>query len=265
MINNLERYKKDLEDLIKKGDLLYIDLIRKYNPDQSVLKLLSKPEIQKIIPDFDKDYQLWYSESLEVIRQILPYRLEDFISYYKPNKNSKRKDLDCENYTISDCLNHLMVNDRWGKKVVGPEAAVIKFEQQLNILKSLKRTFESSLFDIQQLLRFDLFDSELDAARELNKKGFIRSAGALTGVVLESHLLQGTKKHNIKIIKKDSNINDLNDLLKANNVIEIHNWRFIQHLADLRNLCDHKKDREPKKEEVEELIIGTEKIIKTIY
>ncbi len=48
-------------------------------------------------------------------------------------------------------------------------------------------------------------------------------------------------------------------------VYDIVNWRFIQHLGDIRNLCDYNKDREPTKEEVEELINGTEKVIKTIF
>lgn len=39
----------------------------------------------------------------------------------------------------------------------------------------------------------------------------------------------------------------------------------IQHLGDIRNLCDHNKDREPTKEEVEELINGIDQIIKTNF
>ena len=38
-------------------------------------------------------------------------------------------------------------------------------------------------------------------------------------------------------------------------IYDIINWRFIQHLGDIRNFCDHKKQREPLKEEIEELII----------
>jgi len=36
-------------------------------------------------------------------------------------------------------------------------------------------------------------------------------------------------------------------------------------LADLRNLCNHDKKREPEKEEIEDLIDGAEKIMKTIF
>jgi len=110
-----------------------------------------------------------------------------------------------------------------------------------------------------------LFNSELDVARELNKKGFTRGTGAVVGVVLEKHLSQVCENHKIKVTKQKPTINDFNQLLKDNDVIEMPTWRFIQHLADLRNLCDHNKEREPRKEEIEELINGVEKVTKTIF
>jgi len=266
--NKLEKYKKDLDSLINKGVLLYVSLLKEYDTDirEKITKILEKCTVKKNIPDFHKEYQSWYSEALELIRLMLPSRLDDFISYYKTNLKARRKEIDYANYTISDCLNGLIVTRGIQKDiVVGPKDSMPKFEQQLYILKSLKRKFESSLFDIKQLLQADIFDSELEAAKELNKKNFIRGAGAIAGVVLESHLLDVLKSHIIKITKRDPSINDLNQLLKNNDLIDIATWRFIQRLADLRNLCDHKKEREPIKEDIEELIIGTDKIIKTVY
>jgi len=124
------------------------------------------------------------------------------------------------------------------------------FENQLGIVKAAKRRFESSLFDIKQLVQADLFDSELDAARELNKKGFTRGAGAVAGVVLEGHLSRVCENHKIKVTKKKPTINDYNQLLKDNDVIEMKDWRFIQLLADLRNLCDHDKKESLKKKKL---------------
>jgi len=151
------------------------------------------------------------------------------------------------------------------EKVVGPDAAIPHFRQQLAILASAKERFESSLFNIRELVQADLFDSELDAAKELAKKKFTRGAGALAGVVLERHLSQVCKSHKIQIRKKAPGISDLNDALKKNNVIEIPDWRFIQHLADIRNLCDHNKNIEPSVEQVDDLILGVMKVIKTIF
>lgn len=270
MDSSIEKYKKTLDLLIRDGDTLGLAIDFECNPEEfeKLRKKIPKKKYSNFIknmPSFRQKYQAWYSESLAVVKLILPDRLNDFVKLYEKPKG--RKTISCDNYVIEDYLQGLTVT-RGGmskEKIVGPEAAIPQFRQQLNILKSLKRRFESCLFDIKQLVQADLFDSELEAAAELNKKGFFRGAGAVSGVVLESHLTQVCENHKIKIIKKKPTINDLSQLLKDNNIIEIHDWRFIQHLTDLRNLCDHSKKREPKKEEVEDLINGVEKIAKTIF
>lgn len=45
---------------------------------------------------------------------------------------------------------------------VSSKAAINLLEQQIAIVEAIKRRFESSLFDIKQLVQADLFDSELD-------------------------------------------------------------------------------------------------------
>ena len=44
-------------------------------------------------------YQVWYSKSIAVIKQLLPERLHEFTEYYKLDK---RKDISVVTYTISD-------------------------------------------------------------------------------------------------------------------------------------------------------------------
>jgi hypothetical protein len=56
----------------------------------------------------------------------------------------------------------------------------------------------------------------------------------------------------------------LNQALRDANAIDVPQWRFNQHLADIRNLCDHDKAREPTKEQVQDLIDGAAKVLKTI-
>ena len=272
MISNLEKYKKDLEQLIIEGDSLFNAIQFECYPKEfktQVRKAFNEKqysELLKNLPSFKEKYQYWYSESLSIIKLLLPDRMNDFVKLYENPKG--RKNIQYGNYIIEDYLQGLTLNTTRGaykEKVVGPEAAIPQFQQQLNILKSVKRRFESSLFDIKQLVQADLFDCELDAARELNKKGFTRGAGAVAGVVLESHLSQVCDNHKIKVTKKNPTINDFNQLLKDNEVIEMSTWRFIQHLADLRNLCDHKKKRDPKTEDIDELIEGVGKITKTVF
>ena len=273
MISNIEKYKKDLEQLISDGGQLLNAMQCECFPKEfedaltKAFKGKSKSEIQEIkkkLPSFKDKYQSWYSESLAVVKLLLPDRVADFVKLYEKPKG--RKDIAYGNYVIEDYLQGLRVT-RGGLEieVVSPKAAIPQFQQQLNILESAQKRFESSLFDIKQLLQADLFDSELEAAKELNKKGFTRGAGAMAGVVLESHLTQVCKNHNIKITKKDPTVNDLNDLLKTNDIIEVPTWRFIQHLGDLRNKCDHKKKTDPTQQEIEELIEGVAKIAKSVF
>ena len=148
---------------------------------------------------------------------------------------------------------------------MGPEAAIPLFYQQLSIVKSIRERFQSSLFDIRQLAQADLFDSELDAAKELAKNKFTRAAGAVAGVVLERHLKEVCGNHGITVRKKNPQISDLNDLLKGENIIDIPQWRSIQHLGDLRNLCAHDKKSEPTAAQIEDLLAGVAKVTKTIF
>ena len=79
-----------------------------------------------------------------------------------------------------------------------------------------------------------------------------------------THSIRG-RAHNIKTRKKHPTISDFNDLLKNGGVLDTPTWRQIQRLGDVRNLCDHNKDRDPTKEEVEELVSGVEKFTKTLF
>jgi len=268
MISNLEKYKKDLDRLISDGDGLFNAIQFECYPGEfklQVKKVLKEKYDQfiKALPSFRDKYQFWYSESLAIIKLLLPDRISDFVKLYEKPKS--RKSIEYGNYVIEDYLQSLSVTTGLGEKRVGPEAAIPQFQQQLNILKSVQKRFESSLFDIKQLVQADLFDSELEAAKELNKKGFVRGAGAIAGVVLEKRLSQVCDNHLVKITQKKPSVADYNDKLKEAEVYETPTWRKIQHLGDLRNLCDHKKKKDPKPEDVEELIEGVEKITKTLY
>jgi hypothetical protein len=52
---------------------------------------------------------------------------------------------------------------------------------------------------------------------------------------------------------------------KKNDVLDVPAWRFLQHIAEIRNLCDHKLDREPTKDDVTELLEGVRRSIKTTF
>ncbi|HET9615854.1 MAG TPA: hypothetical protein VFP74_01690, partial [Pseudolabrys sp.] len=93
---------------------------------------------------------------------------------------------------------------------------------------------------------------------------FARGAGAIAGVVLEGHLAAVCKNHSVAISKKKPTLSDFYEALKKANVIDQQTWRFIQHLGDIRNSCDH-KGKDPTKESVDDLIAGVRKISKTTF
>jgi hypothetical protein len=275
MDSNLDRYKKDLETLAREGDVLMEAMLSAVAPAgyRKLLQVRFKGQTKQIqkalddLPNFIFSYQPWYSEAKTVIKQLLPDRLDDFVRHYEKPKS--RKAISYENYRIDDYLQSLTVT-RGGQfapkeMIVGPDAAIPHFQQQLSILKSVRARFESSLFYIRQLVMADLFDSELEAAEELAKKKFTRAAGAVAGVVLEKHLAQVCENHKGAISKKNPGISDLNDVLKGAGVIDLPTWRFIQHLGDLRNLCDHNKKAEPTITQVDDLLSGVKKVVKTLF
>lgn len=266
MAINLERFRQDLDRLIETGILLEYSMRR--DLDQKAFDASAKEQLKenatkfiKSLPEFHISYEAWYSESLALLKQLLPDRVTNFISFYEKPKT--RKDISYGNYVIQDYLQGLRVS-RAGQTVVDSSAALPQYQQQLSIIKAAKMRFNSSLFEIRQLVQADLLDSEIEASRELLKHKFLRAAGAIAGVVLEKHLRQVCDDRSLSIAKKNPGISDLNEILKSNSVIDVAQWRHISMLGDIRNLCDHSKAKEPSKEQVEDLINGTDKVIKTI-
>jgi len=262
MSTNLSRYEEDLRRLVDSGHLLLTSMQYEQHGKEVAKQIRgalgdkADKYIEKL-PRFSSNYQNWYSEAKTVTRQTIPDRLSDFTRHYERQAN--RKALQWDNYTIEDYLQRLSSTS------VSMQAGIARMEQQIFILESAQQRFKSSLFDIRQLVAADIYDDEIEAARDLVKNKFSRAAGAIAGVVMEKHLAQVCENHNIKVAKKNPTIGDLNDLLKNADIIDTPRWRANQHLADIRNLCDHNKSKEPTQEQVQDLIDGVAKIIKTIF
>lgn len=97
---NLDRYKKDLDSLLAKGEMLHIAMQAECFPEQ-IERAFKKEhgdkakEILKTLPSFTEAYQPWYSEAKVLVRQLLPDRLSDFVRHYE--KPKPRKDITYEN------------------------------------------------------------------------------------------------------------------------------------------------------------------------
>lgn len=246
--------KDELTVLFKEGKKLEVGLST-YTTNYD-FKKATEIELSAIRYFFDY-YEKWYTKALAIIKVMIPDRYNDFSMLYK---NDKRKELSWTTYTLSDAVQRIETSDG----SLHPSDARTKLSQQVSMVEACLDKFESKIFEIQTILQADIFDTEIESARHLLKMGYLRAAGAICGVVIERHFAEVCQNRNITLRKKNPSIADYNDALKdcAYDTVE---WRRIQRLGDLRNLCDHSKDREPLKEEIDELISGTSRVIKTVF
>lgn len=237
-----ERIRKELIELGVEG----YKLAREFNKGEA--------------EDFHSSYQVWYSKALKAVAALAPDRHMEFKGYYEIDP--KRKTFGFDSYVIQDFMKG--VSPTFFSKENIKNQVVTCFFNQLTILSSLEARIDSVISNIESELYAELQDGELTIATQLAKIS-PRAAGALMGVVIEGHLQKVASAHSIKIAKKNPTIADLNEPLKAAGVIDVPGWRKISFLADLRNLCSHKKDVEPTREQAEELIQGAEWLTKNVF
>lgn len=269
-ISKLEKYRKDLDKLLLEANWVTQSLMLEYlGESEFYLQLVdalgndekkAKAHMKDVKP-FASAYQQWYSESLTLVKQLLPERLTDFIRLYEKPKT--RKDITFENYKLEDACQGLRVTGPLGKVLADSSSARPLLAQQVAIVEAIKRRFESSLFEIKQTVQADLFDSELDSAQHLLKAGYTRAAGVIAGVVLEGHLKMVRDRHDLG--KNLKTITPIIEKLKSEGVIDLPQYRQLQYLGDIRNLCSHKNSDEPTPDQVLELISGTIKSVKNIF
>ena len=236
---------------------------------QEINKLLEEGQNLQLFLRKDEDrgrlaveYESWYTRALLLITQVIPDRAQDFRDAYKLEK---RREVSYDTYTTSDYLIGLQVTYRGSPEFDPDKAYSAKVVRQIAILAAAKDAAPAAIRNMQSFLKAELFDQDITGARELAKAGHLRSAGVICGVVLESHL-KSVLNHRGKTLKKQHlTISDLNDALRGYEVYDIPVWRFIQRLGDIRNLCGHSGDREPTRDEVSDLVAGTEKIIKEVF
>lgn len=141
MTSNIDKFKNDIAILINSGQSIH----KKIKDSPSLLK--GKHE-----------YEIWYSEALSVIKIILPNRLADFtLMYYNDKTKSGLK-----HYfqTIPPKIEKGFDLETFGDKIIPPEDFEIAksiFESQLAIVKACEKRFESSLFEIRQIVQADIF------------------------------------------------------------------------------------------------------------
>jgi hypothetical protein len=223
---------------------------------------LAKSFQDKKAKQFSYDYQSWYTRAIAVVATLAQDRLAEFRGYYEINP--KRKILQYGTYVIQDFIKGVAPGGLQYQNFDTKKQALICFVNQLTILKAIEARDDSILGNLEGELYAELQDNEVTATRQLAKVS-LRAAGALIGVVIEGHLQKVAAAHGVSPTKKNPTISDLNEPLKAASVIDTPTWRKISYLADIRNICSHKKDTEPTPAQVEELIQGAEWLTKNVF
>ncbi len=229
--------KRDLDSLIKRG----LEVLKKTTPD-------GNPGVTRL------DYEPWYTSARSAVAQLVPERLLDFESAYRARGAAK---LSIATYGIADYFKRLHTAGMNAKTPVS--LYMSQFEVQLGILAAAKESLDSRLRDIAATIRAEILSDDISAAKELHQGGHLRAAGAVAGVALEAHLKSICKLRSV-VVKNNATISELNDALKTAGAYDVPTWRLIQRLGDVRNLCSHKKDRDPRSDEVEDLIVGASKV-----
>ena len=184
MSTNLDSLRSDLDSLLITGLEMSQNIITRYKKSEKT-SIDQEPDDTDI--QFEMQYQGWYSQAKAVIKQLLPDRLSEFEHLYM--RDLPKGALDYKNFTIQLRLKgSRAATDAFSHEKSFNDLGCVSmfFQNQISILQAAKTRFTSRLYDIRQIVQADLFDSELDAARELVKKGFLRGGGAWSELSLRN-------------------------------------------------------------------------------
>ena len=199
--------------------------------------------------DILRKYQRWYSVAHQLVKEYIPERIDEFSQFYSSNK--------METYGVIDYIK--FEKPQWS----GDRSSIIDrfwrlFEMQRSILLSVPDIIEVKQTTLRKIISAEFIDREIDEADYLHKMGHPRAAGALAGVALEQQLKTLCDRYNLEYQKKDT-IEPLAQRLYENDRIDITQLKNIQHLASIRDKCDHASDITS--DEVRELIERLKKLI----
>ena len=261
------KIKTELEQLI--NDIKTFSFILAYKHSlQDKYSDKDKEHYEEVISDFqnnifylDEAYNVFYAKACRIISVVLPERLQEFKSCYIYDKKASQKG---SFRAIADYFNNSTTELTSFEKSL-EEHTYNLFIQQKNILLSTYEIIDSTLFEIENIMQFNLFINELDIAQDLLNKKYVRAAGVIASTVFDGHLKTVCKNNpNITLKSKDT-IGKYIEYLRNAKVIDAIEQRKLQCLNDTRTLCCHKKDREPTETEVQDLITGTKRVLSDIH
>jgi hypothetical protein len=142
------------------------------------------------------------------------------------------------------------------------------FDTNYRVFSRLKAIFHAAKEDylggyletVKSLVQAELFDDELEQAKELLDKNYYVAAAVIAGVVLETRIRELCKENNITIGKLDK-LSKMNDDLAKNGIYNSLMQKQITALAGLRNSAAHGKTEEFTVEQVKNMIKEIETLL----
>ncbi|ACL17824.1 hypothetical protein [Methanosphaerula palustris] len=198
-----------------------------------------------------RDYERYYSVGLHFIKEFRPEKEREFSECYESGGRTPFQP------GIMDYLKFRHSQEAESKVKIIDEF-VNRFEIQRSILYSVPYVAKISEHKLRDIISGDYIEREIEQSEYLYEKGFERAAGALAGVALEQYLRTQCDKNQIDYNKKETMV-PLVQKLYDENKIDLILKKKIEHLASIRNFCDH--PFEVNKGQVKELIENVKKIV----
>lgn len=134
-------------------------------------------------------------------------------------------------------------------------------QQMKAVFMAAKEDFEGGyLNSVRNLVQAEVFDNELDQAKELLSSGYAAAAAVIAGVVLETTLRNMCRDNGILLGKLDK----MNADLTKQGVYNSLTQKRITALAGVRNSAAHGKTEEFSKDDVNSMINEIERFVASI-
>ncbi|TBU71744.1 DUF4145 domain-containing protein [Phytopseudomonas daroniae] len=131
-------------------------------------------------------------------------------------------------------------------------------QQMKAVFMAAKEDFEGGyLNSVRNLVLAEVFDNELDQAKELLSSGYAAAAAVIAGMVLETTLRNMCSDNGLPFGKLDKMNADLTKQGVYNNLIQ----KRITALAGIRNSAAHGKTEEFNKDDVHSMINEIERFV----
>jgi len=202
-------------------------------------------------------YEAWYSKSLRIVQNLIPERLEDFVSAYKHSRSSP---VNFINYSIQDFLMGFKV-DHPSEQDYGLVLVKRLILRQVGILSSALKDRPVPESFSEFMSQKDFYSEVLDQAQKLFEMNKPAPASVLAAAVLENYLRWRWRRRNIRVNEQRRSLMEINDILFKFRTYNQSIWVRIQGLIRVAEACLDPQEKAPPKREIGSFIADVRKVV----